>query len=205
VTGRRSLQRLVRAAREELDFDPRRIGAHFVSRILPQNGFNRVRTALLRALGLRIAKGSSFAGALHITGCGSLPDLLSVGPGCHITGPVHIDLAAPVRIGARVYMGYEIMILTVDHEIGDPEQRCAGRVARGITIDDGAWIGSRVVILPGVHVGKGAVVAAGAVVTRNVPPQAMVAGVPARFVRDLDAPVSATGRRQPSGLRALAR
>ena len=78
-------------------------------------------------------------------------------------------------------------------------------VARGITIDDGAWIGSRVVILPGVHVGKGAVVAAGAVVTRNVPPQAMVAGVPARFVRDLDAPVSATGRRQPSGLRALAR
>ncbi len=189
------LRRLARAGREEVDFDPRRLAAHLVSRILPQNAFNRVRTVLLRALGLRVARDAHFAGAVRITGTGSVPDLLSIGPGSHITGPLHIDLAAPVRIGARVYMGYEVMLLTVDHEIGDSSQRCAARVSRGITVEDGAWIGSRAVILPGVRVGKGAVVAAGAVVTRDVPAQAMVGGVPARFVRDLDEPIVRESRR----------
>jgi maltose O-acetyltransferase len=192
------LQRLLCAAKQELDCDPRRLGANLVSGILPQNAFNRVRTTLLRGLGLRIGVDSHFAGVVRITGSGPLRDLLSIGPGSHITGPLHVDLSAPVRIGARVYMGYEVMLLTVDHEIGDSSQRCARRVSRGITIDDGAWIGSRVVILPGVCVGKGAVVAAGAVVTRDVPPQAMVAGVPARFVRDLDEPVVGDAWRERS-------
>jgi maltose O-acetyltransferase len=58
-------------------------------------------------------------------------------------------------------------------------------VARPVSIEDGAWIAARVTILPGVTIGRGTVVAAGAVVTRDVPPNTLAAGVPARVKREL--------------------
>jgi maltose O-acetyltransferase len=188
------LRKMLRVAEEELGFDSRRIGARAVSGFLPQHSFNRLRTRLLRALGLRIGATSCFAGSVHITGSGSVRDLLSIGPGCHITGPLHIDLTAPVRIGACVYMGYEVMLLTANHELGEPAQRCGPRVYRAICIEDGVWIGSRAVVLPGVRIGKGSVVAAGAVVTKNVSPHSLVGGVPARLVRDLGDGVAPSAR-----------
>jgi maltose O-acetyltransferase len=189
------LRKVLRVAKQELGFDPRRICAHAVSGIFPQNSFNRVRTSLLRALGLKIAATTCFGGSVTITGSGSVHDLLSIGPGCHITGPLHIDLTASVSIGARVYMGYDVMLVTADHELGEAVQRCGRRVYRPIFIEDGVWIGSRAVILPGVRIGRGAVVAAGAVVTRNVPPNAMVGGVPAKLLRDLEDAVAGNARR----------
>jgi acetyltransferase-like isoleucine patch superfamily enzyme len=189
------LKKVLRVAKEELALDPRRIGTRAVSGILPQNSFNRVRTTLLRALGLQIGAASLFGGSVHITGSGCVRALLSIGPGCHITGPLHIDLTAPVRIGARVYMGYDVMLVTADHELGESSQRCGRRVYRAISIEDGVWLGSRVLVLPGVRIGRGAVVAAGAVVTRDVPPNALVGGVPAKLVRDLEDPVASDARR----------
>jgi maltose O-acetyltransferase len=199
------LPRLLRVARESSPPDLRKICARALSSVLPQNDFNRVRTLLLRAVGLRIGDKSSIAGALKITGPGSVPDLLSIGPGCHFTGPVHIDLMASVRIGAGVYVGYEVMFLTADHELGGPTQRCGRLVSGGIEVGDGAWIGSRAVILAGVRIGKGAVVAAGAIVTKDVGPNTMVGGVPAHFLRRLDdAAPSSTRRRHLSGTRLAA-
>lgn len=58
------------------------------------------------------------------------------------------------------------------------------RAASPIVIDDHVWIGNRVTVLPGVHIGKGSVVAAGSVVTKDVPPACLVAGVPARVIRE---------------------
>src|SRR5882672_2982368 len=191
------LQDVLRVAREELNLDARRICVRFISSVLPQHSFLRLRTALLRALGLRIGVATGFAGSVKITGAGSLHELLWIGSGCHITGPLHIDLMAPVRIGAGVYLGYEVMLLTADHEVDASTQRCGRLVAGAIEIDDGAWIGSRAVILPGVHIGKGAVVAAGAIVTKDVGANTMVGGVPAVSLRHLneEAPPS-TRRRQ---------
>ena len=54
-----------------------------------------------------------------------------------------------------------------------------------MTIGDGCWLGARAVVLPGVRIGAGSIVAAGALVTRDVPPNSLVAGVPAKLVRDL--------------------
>jgi maltose O-acetyltransferase len=99
---------------------------------------------------------------------------------------LHIDLMAPVRIGNHVYMGYDVTLITVDHAISPAAQRCGTLVHGPIEIGDGAWIGSRAMVLPGVRIGRGAVVAAGAIVTKDVAPNTLVAGVTARFVRDLD-------------------
>jgi maltose O-acetyltransferase len=190
-----SLRKISRVLKEELAVDPRRIAAHVVSGALPPNSFNRVRTLALRAFGVRIASTALFAGSVRITGSGSVRDLLSIGPGCHITGPLHIDLTAPVTIGARVYMGYDVMLVTADHELGDSAQRCGRRVFRAIRIEDGVWLGSRVLVLPGVRIGRGAIVAAGAVVTRDVPPDTLVGGVPAKLVRDLESADADNARR----------
>jgi len=179
-------RKLLRAVSEELDFDLRKIAISVVSAVLPQHSFGRVRTRLLRALGLRIGAATGVAGRLKITGRGSIRETLSFGSRCHVTGPLHIDLMAPVKIGSGVYFGYEVMLLTADHEIAAPAQRCGPMIAGAIEIEDGSWLGSRVIVLPGVHIGKGAVVAAGALVTKSVAANTMVGGVPATLLRRLD-------------------
>jgi maltose O-acetyltransferase len=174
---------------------PRYVLAHAVSAVLPQLTFNRTRTQILRAGGLTIGRGSLVMGAIRVTGAGNRGELLTIGSDCVVTGPFHVDLGAPVRIGNRVYIGHDVSMLTVDHRIGPAEQRCAGHDSLPIVVGDGAWICSRVTILPGVTVGSGAVLAAGAVVTRDVPPNALVAGVPAQIVRDLEECVPSTRKR----------
>jgi acetyltransferase-like isoleucine patch superfamily enzyme len=151
-----------------------------------------LRTALWRAAGLQVGAHTRILGQLHITGRGPWQDYLKIGAECMLTGPVSIDLQAPVEIGNHVSIGHDVRLLTVDHEIGSSEQRCGSGFARPISIGDGAWLGSRCIILSGVSVGKGALVAAGAVVTHDVPPDTLVAGVPARVVRSLleDSPSS---------------
>ena len=189
-------KKVLQVAREEFALDPRRMAVGAVSSIFFQNSFNRARTALLRGLGLRIGARSLLAGSVRLTGSGPVRALLSIGEGCYLTGPLHIDLTAPVRIGDCVYMGYDVMLITADHELGESVQRCGRRVFRAIDVEDGVWIGSRAVILPGVRLGRGSVVAAGAVVTRDVPPDTMVGGVPARPIRHLEDPVAGDARRE---------
>ncbi len=93
-----------------------------------------------------------------------------------------------VTVGDRVYTSPMVQIVAVDHVFDDPARPFVeqGITAQGIVIEDDVWIGSGAVICDGVHVGKGAVVAAGAVVTEDVPPHTVVAGVPARVVRQID-------------------
>jgi maltose O-acetyltransferase len=152
---------------------------------LPPMTFSRTRTLMLRAAGFRMGKRSMFLGSLRVTGRGDHRTLFSMGDDSIVTGPLHVDLEAEVRIGDRVYIGHDAALLTVDHRIGGEDKRCGKHDCRPITIGDGAWLGARVTILPGVTVGAGAVVAAGAVVTRDVPPNTLVAGVPARPLRAL--------------------
>ena len=94
---------------------------------------------------------------------------------------VLIDARAGVVIGNNVNIAGEVAIYTLEH---DPDSPTFDVKGGPVTIDDYAYIGARVVILPGVHVGYGAVVATGAVVTRNVPPYHIVGGVPAKFIRE---------------------
>ncbi|GMV22208.1 MAG: hypothetical protein AMXMBFR57_21570 [Acidimicrobiia bacterium] len=89
-----------------------------------------------------------------------------------------------ITIGDRVRIGPFVSIADTDfHDAHDRNKRPDGLA---IHIDDDAWIGTRALILKGIRIGKGAIVAAGSVVTRDVAPFAVVAGVPAKVVRTLD-------------------
>lgn len=192
------VERFLQQARNEIgDLKPRSVAAQVLAASLPQLTFNRVRTAILRAGGFPIGARSLVMGAFRVTGPGDPAELFSIGSASAITCPLHIELAAPVRIGNNVYIGHDVALLTVDHRVGPAQERCGERVAMPITLEDGVWLGSRVTVLAGVRVGAGAVVAAGAVVTRDVPPDTLVAGVPAVVVRELDqgAPTSTRSRR----------
>lgn len=88
-------------------------------------------------------------------------------------------------IGKRVNVGPFARFITDTHEIGTAARRAGKNIWPAIQIGDGAWIGAGATIMAGVRVGDGAIVAAGAVVTRDVPAHALVAGVPARVIREL--------------------
>jgi maltose O-acetyltransferase len=106
-------------------------------------------------------------------------DGVRLGTNSRINRDCCLDVRGGVSIGDNVSVSPEVMILTAGHNMVDPAFRVEHRP---VTIHDHAWIGSRAMIMPGVTVGRGAVVAAGAIVTRDVPPFAVVAGVPARPV-----------------------
>lgn len=88
-----------------------------------------------------------------------------------------------VRIGNRVMIASHTAITSLTHDYTRPNMRFALAIGGPVVIEDDVWIGSHVVIMPGVTIGRGAVVGAGAVVRDNVPPFAIVAGIPARILR----------------------
>ncbi|WP_127841239.1 sugar O-acetyltransferase [Actinomyces wuliandei] len=124
----------------------------------------------------------------------------SIGAGCWFnTGTTLID-DAEIRIGDRVLFGPYVTITTAGHPI-DPGLRSTGaQFSAVVTIEDEAWLGANVTVLPGVTIGRGSVVAAGAVVTANVPPMTVVAGVPARIVRSITEADREVGFRPPRTL-----
>jgi acetyltransferase-like isoleucine patch superfamily enzyme len=111
---------------------------------------------------------------------------LKVGDHSNIGPFAYVGCSGYVEIGRRVLMGPRVTLIAENHTFDEPglpikEQ---GVERRDITISDDCWLGAGATILAGVTVGSGAVVAAGAVVTRDVPPLTVVAGVPARVVRE---------------------
>ncbi|EDM26048.1 transferase hexapeptide repeat [Lentisphaera araneosa HTCC2155] len=91
----------------------------------------------------------------------------------------HLDARRKLIIGDNVNISSEVMIWTLHHDKNCPNFSAVGN---SVIIDDFAWICSRAIILPGVKIGKGAIVAAGAVVTKDVPNYAVVGGNPAKII-----------------------
>ncbi|KAF1682473.1 MULTISPECIES: sugar O-acetyltransferase [unclassified Veillonella] len=97
---------------------------------------------------------------------------------------VILDIA-PVTIGDNVMIGPNTLIVTVNHPLSAKERRNHMAIAKPITIGNDVWIGGNVTILPGVTIGDNVVVAAGAVVTNDVPSNTLVGGVPAKTIKSL--------------------
>ena len=109
----------------------------------------------------------------------TLEDYSGIGINAKIYGTCHI--------GRYVMMGTDVTIITRNHRFDRtdiPMMEQGFEEERPVYIGNDVWIGDRVLILPGVHIGDGSIIAAGSVVTKDVPPYSIVAGVPARKIRD---------------------
>ncbi|MFW6136385.1 MAG: acyltransferase [Chloroflexota bacterium] len=127
---------------------------------------------------------------LHVYNFRDLPDAgIWVGRGCFIGEFCLIRGQGGVHIGDDVLLAPRVQILAVNHVFDDPGQPIIkqGITARGIRVEDGAWVGAGAILLDGVRIGARSVIGAGAVVTENVPRRTLAVGSPARVVRHLDA------------------
>lgn len=187
---------LASVLREETDaVHPRLQIALGLMTVLPQFVGNRLRVVLLRWARVPIGHGTVIWGRPTIVGNAAQHDNLSFGQGCVVNAGCHFDASGRIEVGHRVSIGQQVMILTNSHDIANADQRAGHNHIRSVVIHDGAWLGTRCTVLPGVVIGAGSVVAAGAVVTRSVEPNTLVGGVPARFIRSLAdvPPVSSEG------------
>ena len=107
--------------------------------------------------------------------------------GDHTRIGLHNTVIGPVTIGSHVNLAQGITITALNHNFKDNIQRIddQGVSTSPVIIGDDIWIGANAVVLPGVSIGNHSVVAAGAVVTKNVPPHSLVAGVPAKIIKEI--------------------
>ena len=166
--------------RQQFFFQQRTFAA-FSFLLLDNQASGRMRCGLLRLCGASIGRRCFVRGGLLIQESFNL----TLGDDVFINAGCCLDLSAPIVIGSRVQMAYQVTLITGGHAIGPHESRAGEHCPAPIYIGDGAWIGARAIILPGVTIGAGAVVAAGALVTKDVPPDTLVVGVPAQPVREL--------------------
>lgn len=99
---------------------------------------------------------------------------------------VNCQIQRPCHIGDYVLMGPDVVIFTKNHRADRTDIHIGAQgmtECRKVTIGNDVWIGQRVMIMPGVTIGDGCIIAAGAVVTKDVPPYCMVGGVPARVIK----------------------
>ncbi len=138
--------------------------------------FSWVRRLILRCFGAKVDRGVVLKSGIRV----KYPWLLSIGEHTWVGEDVWIDNLADVRIGAHTCLSQAAHLCTGNHDWSDP---LFGLLVRPIVLEDGSWIGTRALVCPGVTIGTCAVVAAGSVVTKSIPPFEIHSGNPARCVR----------------------
>ena len=139
-----------------------------------------LRRFFYKALGGRIGKNVVFHFRLEVRNLYKL----QIGDGCIIGDNAILDARNGLVIGENVNLSSNVSVYTDQHDYRDPYFSDDKSEDMSVVIGDRAWLGSNVVILPGVKVGEGAVCCSGCVVTKDVAPYAVVAGVPAKKVNE---------------------
>lgn len=151
-----------------------------IFRCLPETRFFASKALLLRWAGATIGKGVKICSSATVLGTGAL----EIGDDSWIGHQVLIASSSCVRIGRCVDIAPRVFVGTGTHQLDPKGTHSAGvGISQDVVIGDGAWLGACATILPGVSIGQKAVIAAGAVVTRDVPAQSLAGGVPARVIR----------------------
>ena len=139
--------------------------------------------------GIRIGAGTTImhGSMLHVFNFRDLPHAgITIGENCFI-GELNVMRGqGGITLGDKVFTGPMVQILAVNHVFADPDVPIAdqGITAQGIVIEDDVWLGASAIVVDGVRVGRGSVVGAGSVVTRDLPPYSVAVGSPAKVVRD---------------------
>lgn len=150
--------------------------------MLPRfRALNLAKSAFLRVLGAQVGRRVVFYPGLWI----APPRGLVIGDDVDLALGVLISASGGVYIGDRTLVGYRSQILSSNHRVGSVGEPIfsSGHVKAAVRIEDDCWIGANCIILPGVTIGRGAVVAGGSIVTRDVPSGSIVAGVPAKVIK----------------------
>ncbi len=147
-----------------------------------------VRIDALSSEGVRLGDNVSIGKYSIIEATGILTHLgkgFRIGANSNLGDYNFVGAAGGVTIGQNVLIGQRVSFHSENHVFADPDRliKAQGVSHHGIVVEDDVWLGATVVILDGVTVGQGAVVAAGSVVTADVPAYAVVGGVPARVIR----------------------
>ncbi|HJY98774.1 MAG TPA: acyltransferase [Patescibacteria group bacterium] len=137
--------------------------------------FHFVRKIFYILAGVGIGRGS----VIHMWANFFEPTNIKIGEDTIIGDHAFLDGRAPLTIGSHTDIASSVMIFNSEHDIESPDFSAK---TQSVAIGDYVFIGPRAIILPGVSVGKGAVIAAGAVVTKDVPEYAVVGGVPAQKI-----------------------
>lgn len=144
---------------------------------------NRHRWRLYRLGGIRLERQVIFWGTLRVRPIGGAQNI-QIGRDTFINTDCSFGCPrAKIEIGERVLIGPGVSFETVNHGLVYESPKGRGSTHQSISIEDEAWIGARSVVTPGVRIGRGSVVMAGAVVTKDVPPDTAVGGVPARIIK----------------------
>jgi len=146
--------------------------------------FSFLKASLLRVVGAKIGLRSViYPGVWVFPGKN-----LSIGNDVDLAQGVLITTNGGVRIGDRTLIGYKSQILSANHIVPPKPGRIfgSGHTMSPVTISNDVWIGASSIILPGVSIGEGAIVASGSVVTKDVPAFAIVGGNPAQIIRHRD-------------------
>ena len=106
---------------------------------------------------------------------------ISIGDNCVVDRDCQLDGRGTITIGNNVNLAPEVMILTAYH---DPDDADFAGIEKPVVVEDYVWVATRSLTLPGVTIGHHAIVAAGSIVTKDVPPRTIVGGNPARLIRE---------------------
>lgn len=111
---------------------------------------------------------------------------IHLGKGCFVNHFCYFMDGAPITIGDNVFFGPYVGLYTASHPLPYALRNRGLEKASPITIGDNCWLGANVIVMPGVTIGSGCVIAAGAVVTGDIPEHSLARGVPARVVAPID-------------------
>lgn len=141
---------------------------------------------ILSAFGVSIGHGIDFHGRLNLHGTYDMKNKLKIGEWCHIGPMVTLDLTARITIEDKATISLNAQILThMDVGYSPLRETAFPTESAPVVVESGAYVGAGAIILMGVRIGRESIVAAGAVVTQDVPANTIVAGVPAKVVRKL--------------------
>ena|SRR5215472_3723067 len=166
---------------------PRLLVIDLLARLIPDYYAYGLRARLYRLAGCKLGPQVAVHGRLNLYGTvHNKAANLSMESGANVAPFCTFGVDGTIHLGRNVGLAPFVRIFTTQHELGPASERSTFKVVvRPVTIGDGSVLMTGVTVLPGVTVGRGSVVAAGAVVTRDVPPNSFVGGVPARVIKSL--------------------
>ena len=153
------------------------VNKFFASYIIPY----KIREYMYRVIGIKMGKNSAIHAKCYVSGKN-----ITIGNHSYLNKECVIDAChGRISIGNNVGVAYRCQLLTTNHDYSDGNKRTGKVSGADIVIEDGCWIGAGAIILPGVTIKNGGVVAAGSVVTKDCEENCLYAGNPARKIKEL--------------------